>query len=156
VAATGVPGEVTPTGAARAAANAVPAVAGVSQLTASSLKLSQLTYDGIVDLHKVDGTVIKVLAFSLNSAEHTPFRLQTRPENGRLTEVARTLAVSGQVHFYCTSLTGNTGIFPVTFTPERPPQKVDDLDLTLSAVSIELVYVRAETLTSSDFALSAG
>jgi hypothetical protein len=139
-----------------AAAAAMPAVSGVSDLTTDSLVMHGLSYDGVVDLQKVDGSTIRVLRFSMSSVSHTPFRLDTSDRTGNQHFTADVLTVSGEVSVYCTSLSGKLlGLIPLTFTPDSPPLLILP-DLSLASVTIGLVDVQAQRLDASSFAVVPG
>jgi hypothetical protein len=135
----------------------MPAVSGVSTLTTKTLDMKGLSYDGIVDVPKVDGSTIRVLRFSMASVSHTPFRLDTSDASGQQHFTAGELALSATasttVSVYCTSLAGTLfGIFPLKFTPDSPPLLViPGMPLTLGNVTIGLVDVQAHRLDATSF-----
>jgi hypothetical protein len=141
---------------AAAAGSAVPRVAAVASLTADSLQMHGLSYAGVVDLTRIDGSMVRVLKFSMTSATHTPFRLQAGTGGGAVLFLAGALTISGQVSVYCTGLSGTSAVLgPVAFTLDAPP-RVALPDLALSKVTIDLVDVQAQHLTATGFGVTAG
>jgi len=132
-------------------------VFGVSALSADTLTMHGLSYDGVVDLPKADGSTVQVLKFSMTSATHTPFRLDAADSSGQQHFTAGSLTVSGHVSVYCTSLSGTIllGLVHLSFTPASPPPLVLP-DLTLTQAKLGLVDVTADTLTATGFGVTAG
>ena len=123
--------------------NAVP-----SLMTAASLTMSGLSFDGVVDLPTKTGT-LKVLQFSMSKSVATPFQLLTpAPDGQTLAFNSSSLTVQGNVKFYTTKFQGNLfGLIPVTFTPEAPPPLILP-ELVFSDARIELAFVRSDVLTA--------
>ena len=123
--------------------NAVP-----SLMTAASLTMSGLSFDGVVDLPTKTGT-LKVLQFSMSKSVSTPFQLLTAAPDGQtLAFNSSSLTVQGNVKFFTTKFQGNLfGLIPVTFTPESPPPLILP-ELVFSDARIELAFVRSDVLTA--------
>jgi hypothetical protein len=123
--------------------NAVP-----SLMTAASLTMSGLSFDGVVDLPTRTGT-LKVLQFSMSKSVSTPFQLLVPAPNGQtLAFNSSSLTVQGNVKFFTTKFQGNLfGLIPVTFTPESPPPLILP-ELVFSDARIELAFVRSDVLTA--------
>jgi hypothetical protein len=130
------------------------AVAGApALLTTAKLDMSKLSYDGVVNLPRKDGTgTVQVLKFSMGSAVQTPFQLDVPAHNGTLNVVTATqLTISGNVEFYCTSFVGwLLNVIKLTFTPGSPPPLVLP-EMTFYRAEIQLVFVHADKLVAGDF-----
>jgi len=154
---TGTPTSASPRAAVKLApaAGQPPVAAGTATLTAATLAMQGLRYDGVVDLPRRDGTVVTVLRFSMSSAAHTTFKLDTAGAGGdRIVLTAATLTVSGNVTFYCTSFSAFLlGTIPIDFTPINPPVAVPPA-MTVDRATIGLVYAVADQLTASGFAVA--
>jgi hypothetical protein len=113
--------------------------------------MTGLSYDGVVDLPTRDGTT-RALQFSMDTATNTPFELDTTDSaDGPTTaQVSSRLEISGNVKFFTSKLQGNLlGLLPVTFTPDSPPPLTIPV-LFFTNVTIDLVYVHADTLTADN------
>jgi hypothetical protein len=120
-------------------------------LTTARLDMTGLSYDGVVDLPTRDGTT-RALQFSMDTATNTPFELDTTDSaDGPTTaQVSSKLEISGNVKFFTSKLQGNLlGLLPVTFTPDSPPPLTIPV-LFFTNVTIDLVYVHADTLTADN------
>ncbi|GAA0472076.1 hypothetical protein Ade02nite_51680 [Paractinoplanes deccanensis] len=132
-----------------AGADDVPRVAlkpGVMEV--DSLTMYDSTYDGVVDLPTATGS-FKALKFSMSKAVNKPFTL-TIDERGNAQTVIKSneLVTDGNVRFYTPQFKGKLfGLIPVTFTPEQPPPLTLPV-LWFTDVTIQLAYVRCDTLTA--------
>lgn len=119
-----------------------------SLMTAASLSMNGLSFDGVVDLPTKTGT-IKVLQFSMAKSVATPFQLSVPgPNSTSITLRSSSLTVERNVGFYATRVTGKLfGVLPVTYTPDAPPVLTVS-DVIFTDAEIELVYVRSESLTA--------
>ena len=132
-----------------AGADDIPTVAqkpGVMEV--DSLTLYNSTYDGVVDMPTDGGGSYKALKFSMDKAVNKPFKLTIDEKAGNQTVItSKELTTTGTVRFYTTSLKGNLfGLIPVTFTPDRPPPLTLPV-LWFTDVTIQLSFVRCDTLT---------
>jgi hypothetical protein len=119
-----------------------------SILKADVMTMDTLTYDGVADLPRKDGTTVKVLAFSMKNSVSTPFELDTPGAPKLLITKSSKLTVEGDVKFYTTKFSANVlGLLPLTFTPSFPPPPIP-LPGFYTACTIELVYVQSNTLTA--------
>ncbi|WP_433211493.1 DUF6114 domain-containing protein [Dactylosporangium sp. CS-047395] len=119
-----------------------------SILKADVMTMDGLTYDGVADLPRKDGTTVKVLAFSMKNSVSTPFELDTPGGPKLLITKSSKLTVSGDVKFYTTRFSANVlGLLPLTFTPSFPPPPIP-LPGFYTACEIELVYVQSNVLTA--------
>ncbi|HET9655250.1 MAG TPA: DUF6114 domain-containing protein [Kineosporiaceae bacterium] len=146
------------------ATTATPAPAGVLKvagewtLTTDTMLMKGMKYDGVFDVPKAGGGTIRALRFSMDSVSHTPFKLVTQDQSGRMTFTAGELSVSGNAQVYCTYLHGNLlGIFPVRYSPSTPPPislPGVALPVLIGSVSLGLVDVQSQSLTASSFGLA--
>ncbi|MGA5298469.1 DUF6114 domain-containing protein [Nucisporomicrobium flavum] len=123
-------------------------------LETDRLTMYNSTYDGVIDLSTAEGTV-KALKFSMDKAVNKPFKL-TIPEQGGATTLieSRELTTDGNVRFYTPSFKGKLfGVIPVTFTPESPPPLTLPV-LWFTDVTINLAFVRCDTLTAKPLDVS--
>jgi len=123
-------------------------------LETKSLTMYNSTYDGVIDLPTAEGTV-QALKFSMDKAVNKPFKL-TIPETSGATTVIESneLITDGNVRFYTPSFQGKLfGVIPVTFTPESPPPLTLPV-LWFTDVTINLAFVRCDTLTADPLDLS--
>nr|BFE64777.1 hypothetical protein GCM10020063_093030 [Dactylosporangium thailandense] len=119
-----------------------------SILKADVMTMDSLTYDGVADLPRKDGSTVKVLAFSMKNSVSTPFELDTPGGPKKLITTSSKLTVEGDVKFYTTRFTANVlGLLPMTFTPSSPPPPIP-LPGFYTACDIELVFVRSNVLTA--------
>ncbi|MER7279858.1 DUF6114 domain-containing protein [Dactylosporangium sp. NPDC000244] len=119
-----------------------------SILKADVMTMDSLTYDGVVDLPRRDGSTVTVLAFSMKNSVSTPFELDTPGGPKKLITTSSKLTVEGDVKFYTTRFTANVlGLLPMTFTPSSPPPPIP-LPGFYTACDIELVFVRSNVLTA--------
>jgi len=130
------------------------AVSPATQITAK-LTQAKLTFDGVTALPTAVGST-RVLEFSMDSSTSTPFELKVPVGNRTLDYRSTQLTVSGNVRFY-TSRLAIAGI-PV-LTPDSPVDLLLELlppgiDITFSAVTLDLVLVRADTLTAPDLTIA--
>ncbi|WP_433611327.1 DUF6114 domain-containing protein [Dactylosporangium sp. CA-139114] len=117
-----------------------------SILKADVMTMDSLTYEGVVDLPRKDGSTVKVLAFSMKNSVSTPFELDTPGGPRKLITTSSKLTVEGDVKFYTTRFTANVlGLIPMTFTPSFPPPPIP-LPGFYTACDIELVFVRSNVL----------
>ena len=133
----------------------VPTVSlGGGTLETKRLTMYNSTYDGVVDLPTAEGAV-RALKFSMDKAVNKPFKL-TIPEQGGATTLIQSdeLTTDGNVRFYTPSFRGKLfGVIPVTFTPESPPPLTLPV-LWFTDVTINLAFVRCDTLTAEPLDLS--
>ena len=132
-----------------ASADDIPTVAkkpGVMEV--DSLTLYNSTYDGVVDMPTDGGGSYKALKFSMDKAVNKPFKLTIDEQGGHQTVISsKELTTTGTVKFYTTSLKGKLfGLIPVTFTPDQPPPLTLPI-LWFTDVTIQLSFVRCDTLT---------
>ncbi|MFI5913705.1 DUF6114 domain-containing protein [Dactylosporangium sp. NPDC051541] len=121
-----------------------------SILTADVMTMDSLTYDGVADLPRKDGTTVKVLAFSMKNSVSTPFKLDTPGGPKPLITRSSKLTVEGDVKFYTSKFSANVlGLIPLTFTPSFPPPPIP-LPGFYTKCEIELVYVQSNVLKAPD------
>jgi hypothetical protein len=144
----------TPNNKKAAVAAGQPYVAAKpSILKADVMTMDDLTYDGIAELPRKDGTKVAVLAFSMKNSVSTPFELDTPGAGKLLLTKSSQLTVEGDVKFYTTSFSANVlGLLPLTFTPSFPPPPIP-LPGFYTACVIELVYVQSNVLTAPDLVI---
>ncbi|RZT81634.1 hypothetical protein EV382_4919 [Micromonospora violae] len=123
-----------------------------SKLTGSSVKMTQLRFEGITDLHTVKGD-LKVLKFSMREAVTDDFLLRADGPEGRNQRYATDrLTVSGDVAFYATRFVGKLLGIKVTLTPDLPfPDGIPitvPFSVTFTDPVIDLAYVTSNTLTA--------
>ncbi|GLW28349.1 DUF6114 domain-containing protein [Actinoplanes regularis] len=112
-----------------------------------SLTMEGTTYEGVADVPTKDG-VVKALKFNMTKAVNKPFSLTVdEGAHGVTTVKSNELTTSGNVRFYTTKMTGNLfGVIPVTFTPDAPPPLTPST-VWFTNVTINLNFVRCDTLT---------
>ncbi|MEO3774995.1 DUF6114 domain-containing protein [Micromonospora sp. B9E7] len=145
-----------------AADPSLPTVAQTpSKLTGSSVRMTGLRFDGIIDLHTVEGD-LKVLKFSMREAVTDDFLLLADGPAGRNQRYATDrLTVSGDVAFYATRFVGRLLGIKITLTPDLPlPEGLpiaSPIPITFTDPVIDLAYVTSNTLTARPaLALSLG
>ena len=113
------------------------------------------TYDGVVDLPTRTGTTIKALKFSMDKAVNEGFTLTIDESNGADTVIrSDVLTTDRNVRFYSPRFQGKLfGLIPVTFTPDQPPPLTLP-KLSFTDVTIQLAYVRCDTLTGKPLAIT--
>ena len=101
-----------------------------------------------------EGTV-KALKFSMDKAVNKPFKLTIAERGGATTLIeSNELITEGNVRFYTPSFKGKLfGLIPVTFTPDSPPPLTLP-KLWFTDVTINLAFVRCDTLTADPLKLS--
>jgi hypothetical protein len=84
-----------------------------------------------------------------------PFKLTIPEKDGHTTLIeSDELITDGNVKFYTPSFKGKLfGIIPVTFTPEQPPPLTLPV-LWFTDVTINLAFVRCDTLTADPLKLT--
>ncbi|WP_330186242.1 DUF6114 domain-containing protein [Dactylosporangium sp. AC04546] len=124
--------------------------AAPSILKADVMTMDSLTYDGVAELERKDGSKVKVLAFSMKKSTSTPFELRTPGAPKLLLTKSSSLTVEGDVKFYTSKFSANVlGILPLTFTPSFPPPPIP-LPGFYTNCTIELVYVQSNILRAPD------
>ncbi|MEU4470645.1 DUF6114 domain-containing protein [Micromonospora sp. NPDC023888] len=123
-----------------------------SKLTGTSVKMTGLRFEGITDLHTVQGD-LKVLKFSMREAVTEDFLLSADGPAGRNQRYATDrLTVSGDVAFYATRFVGRLLGIKITLTPDLPlPEGVpvtSPIPITFTDPAIDLAYVTSDTLTA--------
>jgi hypothetical protein len=116
--------------------------------------MTNLAFDGIVDLPTVDGT-LRVLQFTMTSSDTNDFLLHVYktgrgdPDIDLRTSV---LTVSGGgVRFFTTRFRGKLGgVLPVDFTPDTPPPPIPLPGFVFfTDPDIELVWVDSPVLKTA-------
>lgn len=134
-----------------ASADDIPPVAAKpGKMEVDSLVMTNLSYDGVVDMPKVGGGTFKALKFSMDSAANKPFKLTVDEPNGTQTKITSAdLTVSGEVRFYTTEFKGKlAGIIPVDFTPDSPPPFIPPIiPIPFTDAEVQLAFVRSNKLT---------
>ena len=136
--------------------NTKVAVKPATQITAT-LKQVHLTFDGVTALPTANGS-IAVLEFSMDSSESTPFELQVSVNGRTLDYRSSDLTVSGHVRFY----TSRLDVAGIVITPDSPLELflqlfqgvTSPIDITFPNVNLDLVLVRADTLTAPDLTIA--
>jgi hypothetical protein len=157
----------TPTGPAKRAAldPGQPAVSSNSSLVLTSTQeMHGLNFDGVVELRtkNANGTPgsVRVLKFTMSAVSNTPFEMHTPGGPKILETTSDRLTLSGNVEFFTTKLVGKLQLIPglppipleLTFTPDSPPPLTLP-EMTFKDVQVDLVYVKADTLTADNFDL---
>jgi len=99
-----------------------------------------------------------VLEFSMDSSESTPFELQVSVNGRTLDYRSSDLTVSGHVRFY----TSRLDVAGIVITPDSPLELflqlfqgvTSPIDITFPNVNLDLVLVRADTLTAPDLTIA--
>ncbi len=111
------PGKVLDTASSQA-----PVATDPVTLKATSLTMSGLHYDGVVDMPTGDGTPVKMMRFHMGHVviHHVDQSFGKGAARARLR--AGTLTFDGGVVMYATKMSSKLfGILRLTFTPENPP-----------------------------------
>lgn len=133
-----------------AAPDQVPVARKPSKMTGTRIQMTDLVFDGIVNLPTIDGT-IRVLKFTLTSSDTNDFLLHTYNTGGGTFDTnlrCSKLTVSGGgVQFFTTRFQGKLlGVIPVDYTPENPPLPVPLASVFFTEPDIELVWVDSPVL----------
>ena len=112
--------------------------------------MTNLNFDGIVDLPTVDGT-LRVLKFTMTSSDTNDFLLHVYNAGGGIydTDLRSTkLTVrGGGVQFFTTRFRGLLfGLIPVDYTPDNPPPPIPLPFVFFTEPNIELVWVDSPAL----------
>ncbi|WP_446211810.1 DUF6114 domain-containing protein [Micromonospora sp. IBSANI012] len=123
-----------------------------SKLTGSSVTMSSLRFEGIVDLPTANGT-LKALKFSMSKAVTDDFKLVADGPAGRNQQyVTDRLTVQGDVAFYATRFVGRLLGIKITLTPDLPfPDGIPvtlPISVTFTDPVIDLAFVDCRTLTA--------
>ncbi|NYF55845.1 DUF6114 domain-containing protein [Micromonospora purpureochromogenes] len=123
-----------------------------SKLTGSSVTMSSLRFEGIVDLPTANGT-LKALKFSMSKAVTDDFKLVADGPAGRNQQyVTDRLTVQGDVAFYATRFVGRLLGIKLTLTPDLPfPDGIPvtlPISVTFTDPVIDLAFVDCRTLTA--------
>ncbi|PYC71256.1 hypothetical protein C7C45_11455 [Micromonospora arborensis] len=123
-----------------------------SKLTGSSVRMTELRFEGITDLSTVKGD-LKVLKFSMREAVTEDFLLRADGPEGRNQRYATDrLTVSGHVAFYATRFVGRLLGIKVTLTPDLPlPDGIpvtSPIPITFTDPVIDLAFVTSDTLSA--------
>ncbi|MEV4703083.1 DUF6114 domain-containing protein [Actinoplanes sp. NPDC049316] len=123
-------------------------------LETDRLTMYNSTYDGVAELPTAEGT-IKALKFSMDKAVNKPFKLTIAERGGATTLIkSNELTTDGNVRFYTPRFEGKLfGLIPVVFTPDSPPPLTLPV-LWFTDVTINLAFVRCDTLTADPLDLS--
>ena len=130
-------------------------VAGAGTLTASSVELTGLVYQGVVTVTLPSGDV-PVLELTSTAAKLTNLRLLTpctaAPAGGgtttdTLTAAGSTSTADSGLTLYATSIAGTVAGTAVTWTPAAPPPAEQLGDATLTDATVDLVGLSAPSLT---------
>jgi hypothetical protein len=158
---------------AATAADQPPAAAVPGRLTGSTQNMENFTYEGVADLRTQTGTM-KVLKFTMSKAVTKPFSLKVpEPISGKSTLIESTrLTTEGSVTFYTPKFTGTLTklglpLIPIsiplppiltsTYTPESQPPlppHVTFSSIEFTDVTIDLAFVRCDTLTGASLHIS--
>ncbi|MBM7491463.1 hypothetical protein JOD64_002685 [Micromonospora luteifusca] len=123
-----------------------------SKLTGSSVRMTELRFEGITELSTVKGD-LKVLKFSMREAVTDDFLLRADGPEGRNQRYATNrLTVSGHVAFYATRFVGRLLGIKITLTPDLPlPYGIpitSPVPITFTDPVMDLAYVTSDTLTA--------
>lgn len=123
-----------------------------SKLTGSSVTMTGLRFEGIVDLPTGDGT-LKVLKFAMDKAVTDDFvLLADGPAGKRQRYVTDRLTVQGDVAFYATRFVGYLLGIKITLTPDLPfPDGLpvtSPIPITFTDPTIDLAFVDCNRLTA--------
>jgi hypothetical protein len=138
-------------------AAAVPSV-----LTANSVKMTGLVYDGVADVPTANGTV-KMMKFSASTLNLSgDDKLTVRQNGGTMLVQAADLDFSGHVTLYTTELSGDLFGVPVVLTPDSPLSLILQVvgpvtkktPLTMTDVVSHQPYTTADSLQVSGLQLS--
>jgi hypothetical protein len=122
-------------------------------MTAGTLTMSGLSFDGIVELPTVNGP-LRTLRFSMNRSVSSPFELRVPTSGPTLSLTSSALTVQGHVRFYSSRFQGNLfGLIPVVFTPDSPPPLILP-ELLFTDANIQLVFVDCEVLTAPNLTIA--
>jgi hypothetical protein len=127
-----------------------PVAVKPGRMEVDSLVMTNLSYDGVVDMPMVGGGTFKALKFSMDSAVNKPFKLTIDEPNGTQTKITSAeLTTTGQVRFYTPEFKGKiAGLIPVVFTPDSPPPFIPPIiPIPFTDVEIKLAFVRSNKLT---------
>jgi Family of unknown function (DUF6114) len=139
-----------------AAAGQPDVAANPSRLTGSTVTMTNLVFQGIVDLPTADGP-IKVLKFTMDQAVTEDFELLTYARGNHIRDVVfktKTLTIKQNVAFYTSRFQGKAlGVFPVDYSPENTttpiPLTLIPNPIFFTDPDIQLVWVDAGVLTAT-------
>ncbi|MFJ6199841.1 DUF6114 domain-containing protein [Micromonospora sp. NPDC092111] len=123
-----------------------------SKLTGSTVTMTGLRFEGIVDLPTSDGP-LEALKFSMDKAVTADFTLVADGPAGRHQQyVTDELTVQGDVAFYATRFVGRLLGIKITLTPDLPfPDGIpitSPIPITFTDPAIDLAFVDSDTLTA--------
>jgi len=124
-----------------------------SIMTAGTLTMSGLSFDGVVELPTAKGPV-RTLRFSMNKSVSRPFELRVPFDSRTLSLTSSALTVQGDVKFYSSRFEGKLfGLIPVVFTPDAPPPLILP-ELLFTDANIQLMLVQTDTLTAPNLTIA--
>lgn len=141
----------------KAAAGQPDVAATPSRLTGSKVTMTNLVFQGIVDLPTVNGP-ITVLKFTMDSAVTDDFSLLTHSGGSHTRDIVfRTskLTVKQNVSFYASRFQGKAlGLIPVDYTPQNTTTPIPLTPIPIPIIyftdpDIQLVWVTSDVLTGT-------
>jgi hypothetical protein len=139
----------TPAKHLTAAAGQPNVAAKPSRMTGSTVTMTNLMFQGVVDLPTAGGT-ITVLKFTMDQSVTDDFLLHVYGPNGNDVEMAaKKLTVKTDVVFYASRFQGKLlGLVPVDYTPTNPPLAIPQPLIFFTDPDIQLVWVNSDALTA--------
>jgi hypothetical protein len=118
-------------------------------MTGSRVTMTNLTFEGVVELPVKGAANMRVLKFSMAQSETNDFKLQVFGDKGWDTELRSSkLTVSGDtVFFYTSRFRANLfGVIPVDYTPDSLPPPIPLPFVFFTDPDIQLVLVDSPDL----------
>jgi hypothetical protein len=127
-------------------------------MTGSRVSMTDLVFDGIVDLPTADGS-LRVLQFTMASSDTNDFLLHVYNTGGGTYDTdlrsSKLTVRGGGVRFYTNRFRGNLfGLIPVDYRPESPPPPLPLPFVFFTDPEIQLVWVDSPALDAPDLRIT--
>jgi hypothetical protein len=142
-----------------AAPDQVPVAKQASRMTGSRVQMSNLVFDGIVNLPTADGGTVRVLKFTMTSSDTNDFMLRVFNTGGGTYDTnlnsSKLTVRGGGVQFFTSRFQGNLfGLIPVDYTPDSPPPPIPLPFVFFTEPDIQLVWVDSPALDAPDLRIT--
>jgi Family of unknown function (DUF6114) len=137
----------------------VPVAERPSRMTGSRVTMTNLVFEGVVDMPNADGGTIRVLKFTMTSSDTNDFLLHVyRKGQGAYDTELRSSKLTvrgGGVEFFTSRFRANLfGLIPVDYTPENLPPPIPLPFVFFTNPDVQLVWVDSPTLDAPDLRIT--